>query len=98
MQPRPGSRWYTSPAVKHTAPYALVHNNENCQVHWGYGGGRCWVRTSVGLTDGFTGDSQARLRKAFNLHERCPNASQPMCSTALQPKLRSAGPAMSGWR
>ena len=31
MQPRPESKRYTSPAVKHTAPYALVHNNENPQ-------------------------------------------------------------------
>jgi hypothetical protein len=30
-------------------------------------------------------DFPARLRKAFELHERCPNASQPMRSTALQP-------------
>ena len=29
MRPRPGSRRYTSPALRHTAPYALVHNNEN---------------------------------------------------------------------
>ena len=29
LQPRPGSRRYTSPAVRHTAPYALVRNNEN---------------------------------------------------------------------
>ena len=28
-QPRPGSKRYTAHAVKHTAPYALVHNNEN---------------------------------------------------------------------
>ena len=25
----PGSTRYTSPAVRHTAPHALVHNNEN---------------------------------------------------------------------
>ena len=29
MQPRPGSKRYTSTAVRYTAPYALVHNNEN---------------------------------------------------------------------
>jgi hypothetical protein len=29
MQSRPRSGRYTSPAVRHTAPYALVHSNEN---------------------------------------------------------------------
>jgi hypothetical protein len=29
MQSCPGSKRYTSPAVRHTALYALVHNNEN---------------------------------------------------------------------
>jgi hypothetical protein len=28
MQPRPRIKRYTSPALRHTAPYALVHNNE----------------------------------------------------------------------
>jgi len=34
-----------------------------------FDGGRCWVRTNVGYADGFTGGSQARLRKALDLHE-----------------------------
>ena len=29
MQPPPEPKRHTSPAVRHTAPYALVHNNEN---------------------------------------------------------------------
>ena len=56
---------------------------------WGLPKGPFWsvgrvLRRSGG--SGFTGGSQARLRKAIHLHAHRPDASRPMRSTAPQPK------------
>ena len=65
-------------------------------LSWGIAGGRCWVRTNVGLADGFTGGSLAGLRNAIHLHE---HPSSPHPAHALNhssTEIRSVGPAMSG--
>ena len=49
------------------------------------GGGRCWVRTNVGLADGFTGGSQAQVSRAAHLQEYRPDVALPLCSTTPQP-------------
>ena len=54
------------------------------------GSGRCWVRTNVGLADGFTGSRRAAANTGLNLRERSPCVTRGWRSTAPQPRASAS--------